>query len=70
MRKQEVKMRFKQKVAIFLLALFLTFVGFSLVASPSAVELVKVGKQAGYEIIANVLAEAVAGASLSTNMGG
>ncbi|KPJ70220.1 hypothetical protein AMJ44_00460 [candidate division WOR-1 bacterium DG_54_3] len=63
-------MRFKQKVAIFLLALFLTFVGFSLVASPSAVELVKVGKQAGYEIIANVLAEAGAGASLSTNMGG
>jgi hypothetical protein len=70
MRKQEVKMRFKQKVAIFLLSLLLTFVGFSLVASPSAVELVKVGKQAGYEIIANVLAEAGAGASLSTNMGG
>ena len=63
-------MRFKQKLAIFLLAVLLTFVGFNLVASPSAVELVKVGKQAGYEIIANVLADAGVGASLSTNVGG
>jgi len=61
-------MRFKQKVAIFLLAVLLTFVGFSLLASPSAVELVKVGKQAGYNIIANVLAEV--SASLSTKIGG
>jgi hypothetical protein len=68
MRKQEVKMRFKQKFAIFVLAVLLTFVGFNLLTSPSAVELVKVGKQAGYEIIANVLAGA--GASLSTNIGG
>ena len=68
MIKQEDKMKLKQKAAIFLLAVLLTFVGFSLLASPSAVELVKVGKQAGYEIIANVLAEAAA--SLSTNMGG
>ena len=63
-------MRFKQKLAIFLLAVLLTFVGFNLLTSPSAVELVKVGKQAGYEIIANVLADARVGASLSTNTGG
>jgi hypothetical protein len=70
MRKQEVKMRFKQKFAIFVLALLLTFVGFNLLTSPSALELVKVGKQAGYEIIANVLTEAGVGVSLSTNIGG
>ena len=70
MRKQEVKMRLKQKFAIFFLAVLLTFIGFNLLASPSAVELVKVGKQAGYEIIANVLAEAGTCASLSTNIGG
>ncbi len=63
-------MRFKQRLAIFLLAVLLTFVGFNLLASPSAVELVKVGKQAGYEIIANVLAETGAGAYLSTKIGG
>lgn len=61
-------MRFKQRLAIFLLAVLLTFVGFNLLTSPSAVELAKVGKQAGYKIIANVLAGV--GTSLSTNIGG
>lgn len=52
-------MKIKQKIAILLIAVVLTFVGFSLIASPSATELVKVGKKAGYEIISNVLAKAV-----------
>ena len=55
--KQEVTMNIKAKAGIFVLAVFLTFVGFSLVAAP-AVDLVKVGKYAGNEIISNVLAKA------------
>jgi len=55
--KQEIKMNFKEKFGIFVLAVVLTFVGFSLVAAP-AVDLVKVGKYAGNEIISNVLAKA------------
>jgi len=50
-------MKFKTKVAILLAAVLLTFLGFNLIAS-SGVELVKVGKQAGYEIISNYLAKA------------
>lgn len=55
--KQEVTMNIKEKVGIFVLAVVLTFVGFSLVAAP-AVDIVKVGKFAGKEIISNVLARA------------
>jgi hypothetical protein len=55
--KQEVTMNFKAKAGIFVLAVFLTFVGFSLIAAP-AVDIVKVGKYAGNEIISNVLAKA------------
>jgi len=63
-------MRFKEKMAIFLLAVLLTFVGFNLIVSPSALELVKVGNEAGYEIIANVLAKVETAPYLATNMGG
>ncbi len=49
-------MKLKTKAAILIAAALLTFVGFSLIASPSF-EMLKVGKQAGYEIIANVLAK-------------
>ncbi len=49
-------MRFKTKVAIFMLAVLLTFIGFNLMISSAAVDLVKVGNKAGYEIISNVLA--------------
>ncbi len=55
---KEVKMSFKAKVAIFLLATLITLVGFNLIASSSALDIMKVGKKAGYEIIANVLAKA------------
>jgi len=48
-------MNFKQKVAIFLVAVVLSLVGFSLIAAPT-VDILKIGKQAGYEIISNYLA--------------
>ncbi len=48
-------MNFKQKIAIFLVAVVLTLVGFNLIAAPT-VDILKVGKQAGYEIISNYLA--------------
>jgi len=50
-------MSFKQKLAIFLAAVLLTVVGFNLMAGP-AVDILKVGKQAGYQIISNYLANA------------
>lgn len=51
-------MRFRMKVAIFMMAVLLTFAVFNLIASTSAVDLLRMGKEAGYEIIANVLAKA------------
>ncbi len=54
---QEVKMRLREKIGIFLLAVFISFAAFSIIAAP-AVDIVKIGKYAGYEIISNVLAQA------------
>jgi sensor histidine kinase regulating citrate/malate metabolism len=51
------KMSIKTKVAILMASLVLTFAVFNLIASSSAVEMIKVGKMAGNEIIANVLAK-------------
>jgi hypothetical protein len=51
-------MSFKAKIAIFLLATLITLAGFNLIVSSSALDMLKIGKRAGYEIIANVLAEA------------
>lgn len=50
-------MKLRTKTAIFMMAVLLTFVGFSLIASPS-IEIMKIGKEAGYEIISNYLAKA------------
>ena len=50
-------MSFKAKIAILLLAVFITLAGFSIISAP-AVDLMKIGKKAGYQIIANVLARA------------
>ncbi|MCZ2845923.1 MAG: hypothetical protein O2U61_05430 [Candidatus Bathyarchaeota archaeon] len=50
-------MRLRTKIAIFLVAVFLTFVGFNLIAFSPAVDLLRLGKEAGNEIIANVLAK-------------
>jgi len=49
-------MKLKEKLAIFVVAVLLTLVGFNLIAAPS-VDILKIGKQAGYEIIANYLAK-------------
>ena len=65
---KENKMKLRDKLAIFLVAVLITFVGFSLIASPS-VDILKIGKKAGYEIISNVLAkEANAAASQSSSV--
>jgi hypothetical protein len=49
-------MRFREKALIFVAAIVLTFLGFSLIGSSSTCML-KIGKEAGYEIIENYLAE-------------
>lgn len=54
---KENKMRFREKALILLVAVFISLVAFSLISAP-AVDMVKVGKQAGYEIITNWLAKA------------
>lgn len=51
-------MRLGTKAAILLAAIFLTLIGFNAATPSSAVELIKVGKQAGYDFIANVLEKA------------
>jgi hypothetical protein len=50
-------MRLRTKIAIFLVAALITFVGFNLIAFSPAVDLLRLGKQAGNQIIANVLAK-------------
>ena len=50
-------MKLSERVVIFMAAILITLVGFSLISSP-AVDMVKVGKEAGYEIITNWLAKA------------
>jgi hypothetical protein len=58
---RRLKMRYRTKIAILLVAVLLTVVVFNLmVTSSSALDILKIGKQAGYEIIANVLAKAEA----------
>jgi len=49
-------MRLRTKATILFAAVLLTFLGFSLMASP-AIDVLKVGKSAGYEIISNYLAK-------------
>jgi hypothetical protein len=49
-------MKVKTKIAIFLTAVLLTFLEFNFIASCSkCVDLLQIGKKAGYEIIANIL---------------
>jgi hypothetical protein len=50
-------MRLKEKIGILLAAALLTLIGFSFIAAPT-VDMMKIGKQAGYEMIANYLAKA------------
>ncbi len=53
-------MSFKTRIAIFLLATFISLLGFNLIASSPALDIMKIGKKAGLEIISNVLAKAEA----------
>ena len=65
---KENKMKLRNKLAIFFVAVLITFVGFSLIAS-SSVDMLKMGKKAGYEMISNMLAdEANAAASQSSSV--
>jgi len=66
---RRTKMKLKAKVAILAAAVFLTFVGFNLIATTSAVDLVTVGSEAGYEIITNYLTKAGAGSHYSGLIG-
>lgn len=58
-------MKIRTKAAILLIAVLLTFVGFSLIATSGADDLVRIGNKAGYEIISNFLANASAAAHQS-----
>ena len=51
-------MKLRTKVEILLAAVLLTFFAFNLMVPAAAVDLIKIGKKAGYEIISNVLAKA------------
>jgi len=46
-----------EKIPILMVATLLTFLWFNAMTPTSAVEMIKVGKKAGYKIIANVLNE-------------
>lgn len=48
-------MSLRTKIAIMVVALLLTLAVFNLIITPAALELAKVGKQAGLEIMANYL---------------
>ncbi len=52
-------MKLTTRITIFLAALLISLVGFNLIASTS-IDIIKVGKKAGMEIIANVLAKEAA----------
>jgi hypothetical protein len=55
MKKRRLKMKFKEKVAIFVVALLLSFLLFNAIGS-SSIDLLRIGKEAGNEIISNYLA--------------
>ena len=68
--KKEKTMNLKAKLAIFLVAILLTFLGFNLIASSGAVDLMKVGKRAGHQIIVTVLANSDTASHHSPNIKG
>jgi len=62
-------MNWKEKIVIFALATLITLIGFNLMTSSSAVDLIKVGKHAGYEIVSNFLAKNSTGSSFHIDKG-
>lgn len=61
-------MIFRTKLIIFMAAVLISFVGFSLIASP-AVDVIVVGKKAGYQIISNFLANSDASTESGSSIG-
>ena len=61
-------MKFKEKVIIFLASALISFVGFGLIAFPY-VDILVVGKEAGYEQISNFLAKADVSKDLNKSVG-
>jgi hypothetical protein len=55
-KETEDQMRYRAKIAIFLVAVLLTFVGFNLMTSKTVVEMVKMGNQPDYTISIHVIA--------------
>ncbi|MFB0565903.1 MAG: hypothetical protein ACETWK_09535 [Candidatus Aminicenantaceae bacterium] len=49
-------MKLKAKAAILMISTLFTIIGFNMIASSSVVDILKIGKKAGYKIIANTLA--------------
>ena len=48
-------MKFRVKATIFVAALALTLIGFNFIASPAAIDLLKVNDDAGFEIVSEHL---------------
>jgi len=61
-------MKLRIKAVIFLTAVLISFVGFSLIASPF-VDILTVGKEAGYEQISNFLARSDVSTALKSSEG-
>ncbi len=61
-------MKFKEKAVIFLAATLISLVGFGLIAFPY-VDILVVGKEAGYEQISNFLAKSDVSKDLKTSIG-
>jgi hypothetical protein len=55
MKKRRLKMKFKEKLVILIVALLLSSVLFNAISS-SSIDLLRLGKEAGNEIISNYLA--------------
>jgi hypothetical protein len=53
-------MRFKEKIVILVASILLSLAAFSLIAGPS-IDMMKLGKKAGHEMIASYLEKAAAG---------
>jgi hypothetical protein len=66
--KRRQTMKFKTKTVIFLAAVLISFVGFTLIASPF-VDILVVGKEAGYEQISNFLAKSDVSTALKPSEG-
>ena len=48
-------MKLRAKIAIFLIALVISFIGFSLMASPEATDMMRAGENSEYEVVAKVV---------------